>query len=73
MRLFRAGNYDFYLVNCTSTRRCRAILRKDVGGFGLAAWLKDLAAETEKDAVVVGDFNRFLNGERVEAVDDSGA
>lgn len=62
--LFRAGNYDFYLVNCHLYTKVQGDTSQGRGAefAALAAWLKDLAAETEKDAVVVGDFNRFLNG-----------
>jgi len=60
---FRAGTYDFLVVNChlytkvegVSSEGRRAELEV------LAIWLRSLPSETEKDAVVLGDFNRFLN------------
>lgn len=62
--LFSAGNYDFYLVNCHLYTKLQSGSSKGRGDEfdAIVEWLKDLAGETEKDAVVVGDFNRFLNG-----------
>jgi endonuclease/exonuclease/phosphatase family metal-dependent hydrolase len=66
LALFRAGNYDFYVVNChlytqvdgkTSEGRTEELA-------ALSAWLRGLAAGPERDALVLGDFNRFLNGKQ---------
>jgi endonuclease/exonuclease/phosphatase family metal-dependent hydrolase len=62
--LFRANSYDFYAVSCHLYTQ---IDGKSSEGRGeelvaLAEWLKALARLPERDAVVIGDFNRFLNG-----------
>lgn len=62
--LFRAGNLDFYAVNCHLYTQVEG---KSSEGRGeemaaLAGWLTALARQPERDAVVLGDFNRFLNG-----------
>jgi len=62
--LFKAGNTDFYVVNChlyTKTRGTTSEGRAEELA-AIRAWLEDLADEDEKDALVLGDFNRFLNG-----------
>ncbi|HUU18942.1 MAG TPA: endonuclease/exonuclease/phosphatase family protein [Sedimentisphaerales bacterium] len=62
--LFTAGNYEFYLVNCHLYTKPQSDSSEGRGDEfdAIVEWLKDLAGETEKDAVIVGDFNRFLNG-----------
>ena len=62
--LFSAANYDFYLLNCHLYTKLQSGSSEGRGDEfdAIVEWLKDLAGETEKDAVVVGDFNRFLNG-----------
>ena len=62
--LFKAGNYDFYVVNC------HLYTQIDGGSSegreeefdAMVKWLKALCTKNEKDAIVIGDFNRFLNG-----------
>jgi len=62
--LFKAGNYDFYVVNCHLYTKLTGISSEGRGAEydALVAWLKNLANKQEKDAIVLGDFNRFLNG-----------
>jgi endonuclease/exonuclease/phosphatase family metal-dependent hydrolase len=62
--LFKAGNYDFYVVNCHLYTKLTGITSEGRGDEydALVAWMKSLATETERDAIVLGDFNRFLNG-----------
>lgn len=62
--LFRARDYDFYVVNCHLYTQIEG---KSSEGRGeelaaLAQWLAGVARMPEKDALVLGDFNRFLNG-----------
>lgn len=62
--LFSAGNYDFYLVDCHLYTKLKGISSEGRGDEfdSIVKWLKDLVGEDEKDAIVIGDFNRFLNG-----------
>ena len=62
--LFQAGNYDFYVVNCHLYTKLTGVSSEGRGAEydALVAWLQDLANEQEKDAIVLGDFNRFLYG-----------
>lgn len=62
--LFMVGDYDFYLVNCHLYTKLQGISSEGRGAEydALVGWLKDLEDEDEKDAIVVGDFNRFLSG-----------
>ncbi|MDX9971995.1 MAG: endonuclease/exonuclease/phosphatase family protein [FCB group bacterium] len=62
--LFRAGDYDFYAVSCHLYTQLEG---KTSEGRGeelatLAGWLNAATGFPERDAVVLGDFNRFLNG-----------
>jgi len=61
---FKAGNYDFYLVNCHLYTKVNGS-SSEGRGFELeeiSSWLSKLTDSDEKDALVIGDFNRFLNG-----------
>ncbi|MCB9850005.1 MAG: endonuclease/exonuclease/phosphatase family protein [Phycisphaerales bacterium] len=62
--LFKAVNYDFYLVNCHLYTKLTGTSSEGRGEeyAALVAWMKELADESETDAIIVGDFNRFLNG-----------
>jgi len=60
---FRARDFDFYLMNVHLYTRIQK------GGKGrlfeyrqLRNWLKAMLARKEKDYIVVGDFNRHLDG-----------
>lgn len=62
--LFQAGDYDFYVVNVhlyTQTRGKSSEGRGDETE-ALAEWLARLPRGKERDALIAGDFNRFLNG-----------
>jgi endonuclease/exonuclease/phosphatase family metal-dependent hydrolase len=63
---FRAKNYDFYVVNCHLYTLLKGKTSEGRGAEydALYAWLVWLAAQKEKDAIVLGDFNRFLNGKK---------
>ncbi len=61
---FRARAFDFYVVNCH-------LYTKPIGKTSegrvfecatLAGWLRVLTTASDRDAVVLGDFNRFLGG-----------
>jgi endonuclease/exonuclease/phosphatase family metal-dependent hydrolase len=62
--LFKAGNYDFYVVNCHLYTKLNGTSSEGRGDEydALVAWIQALAGEPEKDAIIIGDFNRFLNG-----------
>jgi endonuclease/exonuclease/phosphatase family metal-dependent hydrolase len=62
--LFRAGNYDFYAVSCHLYTQVEGKSSEGRGAelSALAEWLRATARLPEHDAVVLGDFNRFLNG-----------
>ena len=62
--LFQAGNYDFYVMNCHLYTKLTGVSTEGRGiEFDeMVDWLKLLATEQEKDAIVLGDMNRFLNG-----------
>lgn len=62
--LFKAYNFDFYVVNCHLYTKLSGTSSEGRGAEydALVAWLKDLSNSQEKDAIVLGDFNRFLNG-----------
>ena len=62
--LFSAGNYDFYVVNCHLYTKKTGPTSEGRGAEfdALVTWLKGLDSDDEKDAIVLGDFNRFLNG-----------
>jgi|GEM_PF-1630959 len=62
-----AGKYDFYIVNCHLYTK---IDGKSSEGRGvefdeIVNWLKEVHNKEEKDAIVLGDFNRFLNGKSI--------
>jgi endonuclease/exonuclease/phosphatase family metal-dependent hydrolase len=59
--LFQAGNYDFYAVNCHLNTKLEEVSSEGHAAEydALVVWLQDLANEQEKDAIVLGDFNRF--------------
>jgi len=61
---FTAGDLDFYLVNCHLYTKLSGANSEGRGEEleALSEWLKQLDEEEIKNAVVVGDFNRFLNG-----------
>ena len=61
---FNAHNYDFYLVNCHLYTKIEGLSSEGRADefVAIVAWLKQLTSEDEKDAIVVGDFNRFLGG-----------
>ena len=65
--LFSAGYYDFYLVNCHLYTKLSGTSSEGRGQEydAMVGWLKDLTTEEEKDAIIIGDFNRFLNGKSV--------
>jgi len=65
--LFQAGNYDFYVVNCHLYTKLTGKTSEGRGAEydALLNWLKKLVNEEEKDAIVLGDFNRFLNGKKI--------
>ncbi len=64
--LFKADNYDFYIVNCHLYTRLSGHESEGRGAEyeALVTWLKELADEDEKDAIVLGDFNRFLKNKK---------
>jgi endonuclease/exonuclease/phosphatase family metal-dependent hydrolase len=64
MATFRAGNLDFILVDCHLYTRVdgKTSEGRTAECAAISDWLVSLPAAAEKDAVVVGDFNRFLNG-----------
>ena len=57
--LFSADNYDFYLVNCHLYMKIHGNSSEGRGDEfdSIVKWLKDLATEDEKNAIVIGDFN----------------
>ena len=61
--LFDAGDYDFYLVNCHLYTKTQGYTSEGRGAEfkAIVQWIKNLENE-EMDAIIVGDFNRFLNG-----------
>lgn len=64
--LFKAGNFDFYVMNCHLYTQISGTSSegRTVEYDAIVEWLRMLAGEAEKDAIVVGDFNRFLEGSR---------
>ena len=64
LAFFRAGNFDFMLLNCHLYTKVKGVTSE--GRLEecetIAQWLHGIAEGHERDAVVVGDFNRFLNG-----------
>lgn len=65
--LFKAGKYDFYVVNCHLYTKVAGVSSEGRGAEyeAIVTWLKQLATEDEKDAIVLGDFNRFLGGKSI--------
>jgi endonuclease/exonuclease/phosphatase family metal-dependent hydrolase len=63
--LFQATNYDFHVVNCHLYTKLAGTTSEGRGEEykALRKWLQNLDSEQEKDAIVLGDFNRFLNGD----------
>ena len=64
LALFKVGDVDFYVVNChfyTKLKGPHSEGREEEFRI-LVDWLQRLEQESEKDAIVLGDFNRFLNG-----------
>ena len=63
---FVAGNYDFWLVNCHLYTRIEGYSSKGRPAEykALSDWLIRLTSKNEKDAIVLGDFNRFLGPEK---------
>ncbi len=67
--LFNAGDYDFYIVNCHLYTKLSGGESEGRGAEydALVTWLEELAEddeEDEKDAIVLGDFNRFLKNKK---------
>lgn len=64
--LFNAGDYDFYIVNChLYTKLSGSESEGRAAEYdALVTWLEELAEEVEKDAIVLGDFNRFLKNKK---------
>lgn len=60
--LFRAGNFDFWLVNVHLYTQIdgKSSEGREAEYAALHDWFKRLTGETEKDAIAIGDFNRFL-------------
>lgn len=60
---FRAGNLDFAVVNAHLYTKVEGASSEGRGDEleALADWLMAREAAAEKDAIVLGDFNRFLN------------
>lgn len=61
---FSAGNFDFQVVNCHLYTKLSGTSSEGRGDEydALVKWIQALASQAEKDAIIVGDFNRFLGG-----------
>lgn len=61
LALFSAGKTDFYVVSCHLTESLAEGRMKGQAEeyTALAEWLRKLEGQEEKDAVVLGTFNRF--------------
>ena len=65
--LFTAGLFDFYVVNCHLYTKIQGTSSegREAEYEAIVTWLKELADGDERDAIVLGDFNRFLGGKGI--------